>query len=123
MVKVLRFFFLCVVLLFSTHVSDHRHTAFAEQKQTLFVKHHVKGNNVFVECIVDQFTFTKGKHPKKNGQGRIHVYVNGKKVSEMTTAAFVIRGLPAGKHSIRLELVHNDASRYHISHEFTVTIS
>ncbi|KGP61021.1 hypothetical protein NP92_07200 [Anoxybacillus gonensis] len=119
--NVLRFFFLCMALLFFTYMNDHD-TAFAEQKQTLFVKHHVKGNNVFVECIVDQFTFTKGTHPKKSGQGRIHIYVNGKRVSETTTAAFVIRGLPMGKHTIRLELVHNDASKYHVSHEFTVTI-
>ncbi|MCX8002416.1 MAG: hypothetical protein N2661_07555 [Anoxybacillus mongoliensis] len=120
--KVLRFFFLCVALLFSTFMSNHHLVAFAEQKQALFVKHHVKGNNVFVECIVDQFTFTKGTHPKKDGQGRIHIYVNGKRVSETTTAAFVIRGLPVGKHTIRLELVHNDASKYNVSHEFTVTI-
>ncbi|WP_235045469.1 hypothetical protein [Anoxybacillus ayderensis] len=120
MVNVLRFFFLCIALLFSTYMNDD--TAFAEQKQTLFVKHHVKGNNVFVECIVDQFTFTKGTRPKQNGQGRIHIYVNGKRVSETTTAAFVIRGLPVGKHTIRLELVHNDASKYHVSHEFTVMI-
>jgi len=79
MVKMLRFFFLCVVLLFSTHVSDHRHTVFAE-KQTLFVKHHVKGNNVFVECIVDQFTFTKGKHPKKKTDKGAFMYMSmGKK--------------------------------------------
>ncbi len=119
----LRFFFLCVGLLFSTFMSNHHLVAFAEQKQTLFVKHHVKGNNVFVECIIDEFTFMKGTHPKKDGQGRIHIYVNGKRVSETTTAAFVIRGLPVGKHTIRLELVHNDASKYNVSHEFTVTIS
>ncbi|CUA78945.1 hypothetical protein GCM10022628_19970 [Anoxybacillus suryakundensis] len=119
----LRFFFLCVALLFSTVMSTHHLVAFAEQKQTLFVKHHVKGNNVFVECIIDEFTFMKGTHPKKDGQGRIHIYVNGKRVSETTTAAFVIRGLPVGKHTIRLELVHNDASKYNVSHEFTVTIS
>ncbi|PIC06339.1 hypothetical protein CS060_00895 [Anoxybacillus flavithermus] len=121
--KGLRFFFLCVALLFSMFVSHHHPIAFAEQKQMLFVKHHVKGNDVFVECIVDQFTFMKGTHPKKDGQGRIHIYVNGKRVSETTTAAFVIRGLPVGKHTIRLELVHNDASKYNVSHEFTVTIS
>ncbi|MBB6175914.1 hypothetical protein HNQ84_000109 [Anoxybacillus eryuanensis] len=119
----LRFFFLCVALLFSTFMSTHHLVTFAEQKQTLFVKHHVKGNNVFVECIIDEFTFMKGTHPKKDGQGRIHIYVNGKRVSETTTAAFVIRGLPVGKHTIRLELVHNDASKYNVSHEFTVTIS
>ncbi|ACJ34217.1 MULTISPECIES: hypothetical protein [Anoxybacillus] len=121
--KVLRFFFLCIALLFSTYVHHDSTIVFAEQKQTLFVKHLVKGNNVFVECIVDQFTFTKGTHPKKDGQGRIYIYVNGKRVGETTTAAFVIRGLPVGKHAIRLELVHNDASKYNISHEFTVTIS
>ncbi|MGG3842491.1 hypothetical protein [Anoxybacillus kestanbolensis] len=120
--KVLRFFFLCIALLFSTYVHHDSTIVFAKQKQALFVKHHVKGNNVFVECVVDQFTFTKGKHPKKDGQGRIHIYVNGKRVSETTTAAFVIRGLPVGKHTIRLELVHNDASKYDVSHEFTVTI-
>ncbi|WP_238583564.1 hypothetical protein [Anoxybacteroides amylolyticum] len=90
---------------------------------TLHVKHEVRGKDVFVECVIDRFSFTKGVQRKKGGEGHIDVYVNGQKVTEVFTAAFVVRGLPPGKHVMRLELVHNDATKYGIFHEFEVNIS
>jgi len=90
--------------------------------QTLHVKHEVRGKDIFVECVVDHFSFKKGVHDKKEGEGHIDVYVNGQKVNEVFTAAFVVRGLPSGKHIVRLELVHNDSTKYGVAHEFEVNI-
>jgi len=81
------------------------------------VKHEVKGHDVFIECFAAQFPFRKGK-----GGGHINVYINGQKMTEVYTAAFIVRGLPSGKHVIRLELVYNDGKVTGRAHEFDVEI-
>lgn len=43
-------------------------------------------------------------------------------MTEVYTAAFIVRGLPSGKHMIRLELVYNDGKMTGMMHEFEVTI-
>jgi hypothetical protein len=91
--------------------------AMASDSKWLHVKHLVKGNDIFVECVAANFPFQKGK----NG-GHINVYLNGQKINEVYTAAFMLRGVPTGKHAIRLELVYNDGKITGMSHEFTVTI-
>ncbi|WP_184317293.1 hypothetical protein [Geobacillus subterraneus] len=83
----------------------------------LEVKHEVKGNDVFIECFAAQFPFHKG-----NGGGHINVYINGQKMTEVYTAAFIVRGLPNGKHVIRLELAYNDGKMTGMAHEFDVEI-
>jgi hypothetical protein len=92
-------------------------------ERTMNVKHQVRGTEVFIECIVTNFRFKSGKRKKVNGEGHIDVYVNGQKVDEVSTAAFILKGLPRGKHMVRLELVHNDSSKYGLYHEFEVNIS
>lgn len=119
----------CVFLLWGVAVGMFHEAAFSRPiattalMPTLHVKHEVRGKDVFVECVIDRFSFTKGVHRKKEGEGHIDVYVNGQKVTEVFTAAFVVRGLPPGKHVVRLELVHNDATKYGVFHEFEVNIS
>ncbi|OQP03589.1 hypothetical protein [Saccharococcus caldoxylosilyticus] len=81
------------------------------------VKHRVKGKDVLIECVAANFPFQKGK----NG-GHINVYLNGQKINEVYTAAFMLRGLPAGKHVVRLELVYNDGKITGMLHEFSITI-
>lgn len=90
----------------------------AQQENNYFhVKHDVKGNNVLIECIAPRFPFQTG-----TGGGHINVYVNEQKVNEVYTAAFMLQGLPAGRHAVRMELVYNDGKITGLSHEFTVTI-
>ena len=93
------------------------------RQRVMNVKHEIRGSDLYIECIVANFSFKSGKGEKVDGEGHINVYLNGQKVDEVSTAAFVIKGLPTGKHRVRLELVHNDSSQYGISHEFEVNIS
>ena len=88
-----------------------------QENKYLHVKHDVKGNNVLIECIAPSFPFQNG-----TDGGHVNVYVNGQKVNEVYTAAFMLRGLPTGKHMVRIELVYNDGKITGLSHEFTVTI-
>ena len=93
-----------------------------KEPRTMTVQHHVKGNDVYVECIVSDFYFEKSKTSNAAGEGHIDLYLNDKKVDEISTAAFIVKGLPAGKHKIKIELVHYDSSSYNLSEEFIVTI-
>ncbi|MFC0271166.1 hypothetical protein ACFFIX_06845 [Metabacillus herbersteinensis] len=93
-----------------------------DQKRVMTVNHHIKGNNVYVECFVSNFSFKGNKQTKKNGEGYLNVYVDGKKVDEIATAAFVIKGLENGAHTIKIELVHNDSTSYHIKKTWKVEI-
>lgn len=96
----------------------------SQNKQRTFeVKHHVKGKDVYVECIVSNFKFTKGKQANTEGEGHIDLYLNGKKVDEIYTAAFIAKELPAGKHTMKIELVHNDSTKYNLNEEFEIIIS
>lgn len=93
-----------------------------ERKRTMTVNHHIKGNNVYVECFVSNFSFIGNKLTKKNGEGHINVYVDGNKVDEISTAAFVIKGLNSGVHTIQIELVHNDSTSYQMKKIWKVKI-
>ncbi|WP_458414011.1 hypothetical protein ACNQFZ_03720 [Schinkia sp. CFF1] len=95
-----------------------------QQEKSISVKHQVKGNDVYIECVISNFMFSKreDRNSNKNGYGFMQLYLNGKKIDEIYTAAFIIKGLPVGKHLIKLELVQNDGTPYKIEEEFEVTI-
>lgn len=82
------------------------------------VTHHVKGNQVYVECIVPNMSFRDGSKEK----GKIILYVDGVKKEEITTAAFIIKGLPSGNHHIKLDVIASNAKRSPMSQEFTISI-
>jgi hypothetical protein len=93
-----------------------------QNQRSIDVKHQIKANDVYVECIVSNFTFTKDKEKNVDGEGHIELFLNGEKVDEISTAAFIIKELPFGNHTIRLELVHNNSMKYNISQDFKVSI-
>lgn len=92
------------------------------KNQKMMIREKVEGGNVYVECVISDFDFSK-RGEDQSGDGFLNLYLNGKKVDEIYTAAFVIKGLPTGKHHIKLELVHNDGSSYGIEKDFEVTVS
>jgi hypothetical protein len=96
-----------------------------DQTRSLTVRYDVKDNNVFVECIVPNFNFSKENvnTKAKDGEGHIHLFVNGKKVTKIYKAAFIIKGLPKGKHQIKIEVAHNNHTPYEgLVEEFEVEI-
>lgn len=108
------------VIQMSTVHAEHDMPVTIEQKREPFiVKHHVKGASVFVECMVSDISFRE----KSEKQGKIILYVNGKKKEEITTAAFIIKGLPRGTHQIKLEVVKPNNEPYHLQKEFAISIS
>lgn len=92
----------------------------AEQNTNSFiVSHQVEGNKVFVECIVPNISF---RDQSKN-KGKIILYVNGKKKEELSSAAFIIEGLPKGAHRIKLEIIKENTDLKPLTKEFNITIS
>jgi hypothetical protein len=84
---------------YSTYVSalNVQASGVGDQNEDFIVKHIVKGNDVFFECLVKEISF------RDNG-GMMKVYVDGKQTRIVKSAAFVIKGLSKGQHHIKLQL-------------------
>lgn len=94
-------------------------TAMAKGPQDFFVKHLVEGNDVLIECIVDGVTF---RNDREGVKGKLIVYVDGAKTEEVNRAAFKVKGLPQGRHHIKLEVVSSDPTLYYLTKEFIVHV-
>jgi len=88
---------------------------------SLFIQHEIKGNQVLVECIVNGVSFRESDHSKQK-IGKMIVWVDGKKYSEVTSAAFIIKGLSPGGHKLKLEVVKLNNEPYGLTKEFIVNI-
>ncbi|WP_394232638.1 hypothetical protein [Niallia oryzisoli] len=67
------------------------------QDDSFYVKYHVRGKDVFFECIVKNASF-------RNHGARIVFSIDGKKTTEFHSAAFIVKDLPSGTHHAKLEL-------------------
>jgi hypothetical protein len=94
--------------------SDTLEAVAKNEKRSLSVKHEVKGKDVYIECYVPNFHFSQENVGKRNkdGEGHIHLYLNGEKITKIYKAAFIVKGLPSGKHKIKIEIAHNNHTPY-----------
>ncbi|PLS06433.1 hypothetical protein [Neobacillus cucumis] len=88
---------------------------------SLFVKHEIKGNQIYIECLVTGISF-RNRERSKQKIGKMQVWVDGKKSREITSAAFIIKGLSPGKHKLKLEIVKLNNEPYGLSKEIMVNI-
>ncbi|MDF2858774.1 MAG: hypothetical protein K0Q87_4625 [Neobacillus sp.] len=86
------------------------------------VEHQVKGNNIFVECILSGISFRQSEKTRQK-VGKLIVSIDGKKSQEVVSAAFILKSLPAGQHRIKLEVVSLNNEPYGLMKEFIVNIS
>ncbi|MEH7305311.1 hypothetical protein [Neobacillus drentensis] len=93
-----------------------------EEIPSLFVQHQIKGETVFINCIVTGISFRETDHSKKRF-GKIVIWIDGKKKSEVNAAAFMIKGLSPGSHSVKLEVVDLNNASYGMEKEFMVKIT
>ncbi len=87
---------------------------------SFLVRHHVKGNDLFIECKLTDISFRSDHHNQK--QGKLLVSVDGRKSDEIFSPVFIIKGMPAGTHKVTLEAVNLQNQPYQLKNEFTVTI-
>lgn len=88
-------------------------------KEPFLVQHHVRGKNVFIECFVPGITF---RETNASNQGKIILYVNGKKKEYISSAAFIVKGLSSGTHRIKLEVIKGENPAPMMEKEFYVSI-
>jgi hypothetical protein len=84
-----------------------------------YVQYMVKGNSVYVECYDRNYSFIaqKGKP-----QTEVFVFLDGKQVAKMNTAAFIVKNVKNGTHHLTLELRQN-GKKTGIENRFSVHIS
>jgi hypothetical protein len=85
------------------------------------VQYETKGNNVFVECILTGISFRESDKSKQK-IGKMVVWIDGRKKQEVTSAAFIVKGLSPGNHKLKLEVVQLNNESYGIMKEFLVNI-
>lgn len=88
---------------------------------SLFVQYKAKGNKIMVECILTGISFRESDHSKEK-LGKMLVWVDGKKYQEVSTAAFIIKGLAPGNHKLKLEVIDLKNQPYGLTKEFMVNI-
>ncbi|THE14357.1 hypothetical protein E1I69_03530 [Bacillus timonensis] len=129
-----QFFFLLSFLCFPIHINEisvaaqninqtsFSETSEVENERFLQVEHHVRGNDVYLECIIPNFTFKQSGGQKRDGEGHLNVIVDGKRIEKVSTAAFIIKGLSKGEHTLTIQVVHNDLTKYPLEHKIHVQI-
>jgi len=87
----------------------------------LSVRHRTKGHLVFIECVLDGISFRESNKstPKI---GKLAIWVDGKRKSDVTSAAFIIKGLSPGTHHLKLEVMNLENKSYGLEKEFIVKI-
>ncbi|QWC24360.1 hypothetical protein KJK41_08620 [Bacillus haikouensis] len=93
----------------------------AQAQETLSVKHIVQGNQVFIECIVPDVTFSSSRKGAKKGKIVVTSNTNGL-YKEFHTAAFVVKNLPKGNHILTIEVVSPKNKSLGIKKQLYVTI-
>ncbi|WLR43646.1 hypothetical protein LC087_05735 [Bacillus carboniphilus] len=81
--------------------------------KSFHVNHHVRGNNIYIECYIPNYNFQKDK-------GRLQLYVDGNKAEDVQTAAFVLKDIPKGEH--RLKLIYKRPNQTNLEKEWSVKI-
>ncbi len=92
-----------------------------EKAEPVVVNHRTKGSDVYVECLIPNFTFDE-ENQDKEYHGYIDVYLDGKKHLSVQKAAFIVQNLPEGKHTIRLDIMRGDGGRFLSLKEIEVEI-
>lgn len=104
----------------SLNLDDVPVTAMAQNnKEQFFVNHQVRGKNLFIECIVPGITF---RETNASNKGSIILYIDGQKKDQISSAAFIVKGLSAGTHKIKLEVLKDNETSSIMKKEFYVTI-
>jgi hypothetical protein len=111
------FFPLVFVLAFGANLQADFNDDYIVKKQQInnvdmVVNHKIINGDLYIECIVPNFNFTQNENGKKSGEGHLVLFINGTKVDEIHRAAFILKDLPPGTHTIKVQVVHNDNSPY-----------
>ncbi len=91
---------------------------------TLQVKHSLQGDDLHLQLAVTDFRFSLENMGKENkqGEGHVHLYLDGKKVAKIFNNTYVYRDILKGKHWVEVELAHNNHESYGVKQTFSVEV-
>ncbi|WP_203362203.1 hypothetical protein [Bacillus sp. REN10] len=93
----------------------------AQDSEKWTVSHKLKGQQVLVECIVENVSFaTEDKKGKVKGSAA--VYIDDAFYKNYETAAFIVKGLNSGQHKMNVRLVGENNQPLGYEKTFYVTI-
>ncbi|MEJ8545422.1 hypothetical protein [Brevibacillus borstelensis] len=95
-----------------------------QKKPTLEVTHSLEKNDLHLKMKVANFTYSIENMGKENrqGEGHIHIYLDGKKVAKAFEDNYILKNIPSGSHDVVVELAHNNHDSYGIKQEFRVEV-
>jgi hypothetical protein len=93
----------------------------SKQRDSFQVKSFVKGNDVFIECRISNFSFRE-HNKNRNRSGKLNVYVDGKKYNQYSSAAFIVKDLNRGNHRISLQIVDSNGHKTSLKKEMVINI-
>ncbi|WP_070120223.1 hypothetical protein [Bacillus marinisedimentorum] len=76
------------------------------------VKYHVQNGNLYIETYTPSIHFSENESVHQQGEGHLHVVIDGRHPVDVYKAAFIIKNLPEGKHTVRIQLAKNDHDLY-----------
>ncbi|PLT34323.1 hypothetical protein [Bacillus sp. V5-8f] len=82
-------------------------------------KYFLKGNSLYVECFLKEFTFSPSDEKESV---KVRLYLDGKKLADYRTAAFVVKKMPRGRHDILMQIVKVNGEPVGLEKRFTVQI-
>ena len=85
------------------------------------INYKIKGKDVYIECIMPNFSFHNDNQSVESRRGNVHVFLNGKNYKEFNQAAFILKNLPIGNHKITLKFMDKNGT-YRYSKSFSVDI-
>lgn len=91
---------------------------------TLDVSHRLENRDLHLDLKVTNFTFSLENMGKENkdGEGHVHLYIDGKKVMKLFGTSYVWKDMQPGQHLVTLELAHNNHDSYGVKQEFKVDV-
>ncbi|SFE41957.1 hypothetical protein [Alteribacillus iranensis] len=73
------------------------------------LQYKLKNQDLYVECIIPDFSLTK--EMKENG-GYLLIKMNGQKTAEMHQAAFMLKNMPPGEHTMEIIPVEHNGKQF-----------
>ncbi|OLS41985.1 hypothetical protein [Bacillus sp. MRMR6] len=125
MVRLLKVFILTIFVIgaiaeIHLPVLNDSSNVYAEEQPSFFVQYETKNKDLLVQCILTGISFRETNSGKKTG--KLIVSVDGKKVQEVTAAAFIVKDLPVGEHKVKLDVVDLNHKPFGLTKEFMVNI-
>lgn len=95
-----------------------------QQAPTLSVQHSLQQDDLHLQLAVTNFSFSLEHMGKENkqGEGHVHLYLDGKKVAKIFEPQFVLKDIAAGKHDVMVELAHNNHESYGVQERFQIEV-